>query len=192
LDVAKLQHVSGLHFSLSQKVGVLPMISGLYITLPSLSTRTFWKCAKFQATAVSGQILLNGKAPFRDLPIDKTWYRISKIRFSANWAPTDYQRVTANNSLETVNTSFGNIVDNYGKSILSDKFDMTEYFELDWPTYWQNNATLNGLNFQFTMNYVPDPEILQMYGNVLEIRAFLQIQQFSDQRWIDAIREGKI
>jgi hypothetical protein len=168
------------------------MISGLYIALPSLSTRTFWKCAKFQATAVSGQILLNGKAPFRDLPIDKTWYRISKIRFSANWAPTDYQRVTANNSLETVNTSFGNIVDNYGKSILSDKFDMTEYFELDWPTYWQNNATLNGLNFQFTMNYVPDPEILQMYGNVLEIRAFLQIQQFSDQRWIDAIRDGKI
>lgn len=168
------------------------MIAGLYIALPSQSTQTVWKCAKFQASAVSGQILVSAQAPFRNLNLEWGWYRITKIRFSANWAQNDYQRIIADNSLETPLTTWGSIVDQYGRDVLDDQLDLTEYFELDWPKYWNNTQKQNNLFFKARVNLVPDPEILQQYGDVIEMRMFIQLQHFTNQHWIDAIREEKI
>jgi hypothetical protein len=164
----------------------------LYPPLPQIGTRTFWFCAKVQGSETSGQIIMNGRTPFRETNFDLTHYRITKIRYSGNWSQYDYQRVIANRTLETSYTTYGNIVDQYGRQLLSDQFDMSEYFELDWCTYWNNISIPNQLFFQYNINFVPDPEILQEYGGVFEARLFIQLQAFNDDKWIAAIDGGKI
>jgi hypothetical protein len=167
-------------------------MNGLYITLPSISTRTFWKCAKIQSGVSGGVISINTKIPFRDLQIELGWYRITKIRFSGNWSSFDYNRVIANTSDETILSTYANIVDNYGQSVLDGKLDVTEYFELDWPKYWNNNKDVNGLNFQIRLNLIPDASIIATYGDIFETRCFIQLQSFQNEHWIKAIQGEKI
>lgn len=172
------------------------MSGNLYVPFPQKSTRTFWKCAKAQATVIpsgaAGLIQLSANIPFRDLTLGLRWYRITKIRFSGNWEASDYSRIIADTSAETKTSTLGNLVDKYGKSVMDDQFDLTEYFELDFAQYWYNNAENNALFFQANLNLVTDLATISNYGDTFEARLFIQLQELNDDRWIDAITLGKV
>lgn len=170
-------------------------MTNLVFPLPQKGTRTFWKCAKVQASpdsSASGAIHLNAVVPFRDFTPEHGYYRISRMRFSGNWQSEDYARVIADTTLETRQSTQGMLQDQYGQPVFDDRIDLTEYFELDWCSYWQNRAAVNQLFFHFDINLITDLATVENYGNVFEARFFIQIQQFNDSRWIEAIERGKI
>jgi hypothetical protein len=170
-------------------------MTNLVLPLPQKGTRSFWKCAKVQATvspSASGAIYLSAAVPFRDFTPEVGWYRISRVKFSGNWQADDYARVIGDTTLETSSSTMGTILDQYSQPIFDDRIDLTEYFESDWASYWNNRATQNTLNFHFQINLVTDSVTLENYGNIFEARFFILIQQFNDERWIKAIEGGKI
>lgn len=164
----------------------------LFPPLPQKGTRTFWIAAKQNFSEITGEISASGKTPFRVFQAEQGYYRITQLRFSSNWSAPDYSRCIANTITEGPYTTSGNIVDAYNRSITDGPFDLTEYFDNPWIVYWNNNNQHNQLYFQYNLNLIPDPDIVMKYGSSIELRCFVQLQQFNDSRWIEAIEGGKI